>query len=270
MAARVDNAEITLTITRDSDGSTVGQVTQQLSGGMNEAWDTFAFNEPYVTVTPEETYSLNLLANEDQTRICYTANNYARGYYRTVPDTDWLFKIYGISVSTPSDPAATNQTPSTTTPATSSTISAPNNLQATYIDPLKVKLTWTKSTSTNITGYNIYRSLNKNDLVKIGSVDKNTAEFQDQVGLEHGKTYYYYVRAYTGTLESANSNEAFASVPTAVTATQNSTAAKPWYKKYLLYLIIGGVVLISGLAVLIYFLIKRKKSKLANKDNHLH
>lgn len=100
LAARANGAFITLKIMRESDSSTIGETTLELSGGMSETWDTFSFSEPYVAVTPEDTYSLNLLSSEDQTRICYTGNNYARGFYRGLPDVDWLFKTYGINVST--------------------------------------------------------------------------------------------------------------------------------------------------------------------------
>lgn len=262
LAARANNAEITLTITKDSDGSTVGQATSQLSGGPNETWETFAFSDPFVTVTPEASYSLNLLSSEDQTRICYTNDLYSRGYYRTVPTTDWLFKIYGKNVADPSG-STSNSTNPTSTSTKPSAISAPNNLQATYKDPLTVNLIWNKSSTTNITGYNIYRSQNKTDnLIKIGSVDKNTIAYEDKTGLEHGKSYYYYVRAYNSAVESANSNEALASVPAAVTNV--APVAQPWYKKYLVYLIIGGAILLAGLFVFLFFLYKkREKSKLA-------
>jgi hypothetical protein len=121
LAARANNANITLTIMKESDSSTVGTVTQQISGAVTETWETFSFNDPFVTVVPEESYSLNLASNEDQTRVCYTGNNYSRGFYRGLPDVDWLFKIYGknttqAAVST----TDTNSTSSNTSNSSSS------------------------------------------------------------------------------------------------------------------------------------------------------
>jgi len=128
LAARANNANITLTIMEEGDSSTAGTVTQQITGAVTETWETFSFNDPFVAVTPEETYSLNLASNEDQTRVCYTGNNYARGFYRGLPEVDWLFRVYGKTVTTAAAPA-TEVAPSSSNTASNSSSTKPKAVQ---------------------------------------------------------------------------------------------------------------------------------------------
>jgi hypothetical protein len=77
-----------------------------------------------------------------------------------------------------------------------------------------VSLTWNPSTSTNISGYNVYRAgasggpytkLNSSLLAATSLLDSNVVA---------GQTYYYVATALQGTTESTYSNQAKAIVPT--------------------------------------------------------
>jgi fibronectin type 3 domain-containing protein len=77
-----------------------------------------------------------------------------------------------------------------------------------------ITLIWTPSTSTDVIQQRIYRSLTSGGpYTQIATITNNTTNTYTDVGLTNGTTYYYVVRAYDGTNESANSNEASA-VPT--------------------------------------------------------
>lgn len=101
--------------------------------------------------------------------------------------------------------SGSNAAPST---STSSSIAAPANLTATDVAGEKpaIKLSWEKSSTTNISGYKIFRSeKEKEDFKDVAVSDINTLEYTDD-SVESGKTYYYFVRAYKDKLESASSN----------------------------------------------------------------
>jgi hypothetical protein len=76
-----------------------------------------------------------------------------------------------------------------------------------------ITLNWTASTSTGITGYNIYKSTTSGSgYVKIGSVGGTILTYVDAPGVS-GSTSYYVVTAVAGTAESVYSNQAAASIP---------------------------------------------------------
>jgi hypothetical protein len=75
-----------------------------------------------------------------------------------------------------------------------------------------VVLTWTASTSTGITAYNVYRSVTSGSgYAKIGSTT-SVLNYTDSTVMS-GLTYYYVVTALAGTSESTWSNQASVSIP---------------------------------------------------------
>ena len=125
-----------------------------------------------------------------------------------------------------------------TTPAASAAPNPPSGLTATATGGTTVNLAWTASTSTNVTGYNIYRGPQGGTLVKISS--SGTSPFTDATAVA-GTAYDYAVTAVaTGSPESAPSNTASVTTPggggggtatiTAGTATVTkvTTAATTW------------------------------------------
>lgn len=77
-----------------------------------------------------------------------------------------------------------------------------------------VSLSWTPSTSANVTGYNIYRATTSGgQYTKVNSAPVVGATYTDST-VQSGQTYYYVATAVNNTsIESAHSNQAQAVVP---------------------------------------------------------
>jgi peptidyl-Asp metalloendopeptidase len=89
-----------------------------------------------------------------------------------------------------------------------STMSAPTDLTATAAGSKRIDLTWSDN-STEEVGFRIERSTNGVSFSKIALVGAGVTRFSN-TRLRKGKTYYYRVRAYAGTTNSAYSNTASA------------------------------------------------------------
>ena len=110
------------------------------------------------------------------------------------------------------DAAGNLSDPSNAATATASSAppAAPTNLQAS-VSGSTVNLTWTASTSTTVTGYNIYRGPAGGTLVKINS--STTASYAD-TNVPSGSYDYAVTAVATGGTESARSNVASVTVGT--------------------------------------------------------
>jgi hypothetical protein len=77
-----------------------------------------------------------------------------------------------------------------------------------------VSLSWTASSSRDVTGYTVYRGAMPNDPnpVRLNSVPVNKVSYQD-LTVWSGSIYYYTVRAVAGGRESGPSNESQATIP---------------------------------------------------------
>jgi hypothetical protein len=85
----------------------------------------------------------------------------------------------------------------------------PTNLAATSVTSSQVTLAWTASTSTGVTGYNVYRgnTLGGPYPTKLNPTIVAGSGFTDTT-VSHGNTYYYVVTTVgSGSIESVNSNE---------------------------------------------------------------
>lgn len=86
---------------------------------------------------------------------------------------------------------------------------APTSLTAIPEFPFKINLSWTNVAYE--TGYQILRSTTAGSgYTQIATVGQNITTYQDLAAIVQGASYFYVVRATTGQLESANSNEASA------------------------------------------------------------
>ncbi len=110
---------------------------------------------------------------------------------------------------------------------------APTNLRATDHPGDQggaIDLTWIPYSNTKVTQQRIYRGTNPGGpYTRVITFTNNTTTTYTDTGLVNGTNYYYVVRAFDGTQESANSNEANAKpidnlppvVPTNLTATDH-------------------------------------------------
>ena len=88
---------------------------------------------------------------------------------------------------------------------------APSNLTATAASKSQINLAWTDN-ATNETGFKIERSTDGSNFTQITTVGANVTSYQN-TGLSRSTKYYYRVRAYNGSGDSAYSNTASATTP---------------------------------------------------------
>jgi len=267
------------------------------SKNQTTGWMTFDFDDINVTIDARYAIALSSSGSGSYPLWKWNSNsgNYSRGYavYQATdyPNGDFNFKTWGYnpeeenlqsnessgqsetSSNQSGGSAGTNQIPAATT---SAAIKAPSNLKAENAPTDKggaVKLTWTASQTTNISGYKIFRSdKEKSGFKNIAKTDKKTLTYTDS-NVEIGKTYYYFVRAYKDSEESASSNTANITVaekPTAQTAnTDKKTKPKkvteiteePGYDYFNLYNIGAFSIVLILLIYLVYSFYRRGKEQ---------
>jgi|GEM_PF-2368158 len=115
---KVSGTQITLTIKKESTGETIGTSTHSLTVN-GQGWEPFTFDEPFLTLTPEESYGMYFTANDNDTKWCYGGDTYARGQAKGFPEYDFVFVEVGKNVAT----ASSSSTASTAAATTASTAS---------------------------------------------------------------------------------------------------------------------------------------------------
>jgi len=140
-----------------------------------------------------------------------TAAANATSYSNTglTASTTYYYRVFATNAtgsSTASNTAsATTQEPPPTPPV------APANLTATAASTSRINLSWTDA-SGDEDGFKIERSTDGANYAQIGTVGPNVTTFSN-TGLQKNRTYYYRVRSYRQTLNSAYSNVASARTP---------------------------------------------------------
>jgi hypothetical protein len=112
----------------------------------------------------------------------------------------------GSQTVTATDTANSSITGSATVSVSVSVPAAPSNLKATAAAANQINLAWTDNSS-NESGFLIERSTDDVNFTQIGSVAADVTSYSD-TGLTTGTTYYYRVRAYNASGDSAYSNTA--------------------------------------------------------------
>lgn len=199
---------------------------------------------------------------------------------------DFLFQTYGnmytVPVATPppttptaattTTPPATS-TPSTTTVVTTATpktttsasIAVPSDPQAAYDDINKSAFfSWKASTTADIEGYVISRSEDGTTFTDLGAVTKDVTSYSD-MNVTEGKTYYYQVKAYKGTIASPVSAVVSVAIPkSAVAATDTdteNTKKEGFFTTRNILLLSAGIIVLALIGTLIYLRRKNKTVK---------
>ncbi len=100
--------------------------------------------------------------------------------------------------------------------------SAPSGLSATAASSSQINLTWI-DTSSNESGFNVYRSTDGTTFAKVGSSASGATSYGDTSGLVASTKYYYKVRAFNSGGESGDS-----SIASATTLAGTSSLPAPW------------------------------------------
>ena len=225
-------------------------------------------------------YSGSLILGVDNTPVAHPTQSFG---FRTYGYDLFLHRLPTNSNTNSGTGSNTNTNSTSTSSAgaapssnTSSAIAKPTGLKAVYSTTDKaINLTWTGSTTADISGYNIYRSETKGkDYKKIGSTVKATLTYQDQ-SIAASKTYYYIVRTYKATLESVSSDEVSALVPVDATPvsvasnlpTKSTTSGSTDIIDTGIYWIYGGAILILILLLILYE-IERKRKGIKGEVKH--
>lgn len=153
---------------------------------------------------------------------------------------------------------------------TSASIKAASGLTALYSSGA-ANLAWTASTTSDIDGYKIFRSESETTgFTEIGKTVKATVQYVDTNALTVGKTYYYFVRAYKSTAQSASTTTVALLIPetSAATNTNTNRSITPIatdavdytdYGTIQLYWILGWVVCVLVVILVAYEIDKKKK-----------
>jgi|GEM_PF-1986798 len=190
---------------------------------VTDGWNTFDFTNQNLTVGGR--YAIFVYDYTDSPRNTSmwkyaTGNPYDRGYaiWQTTDKEDWdfNFRTYTVADDPEGNPAPagdnnSSNTGNTTSDAstapittTSASIKAPSGLTGKYDSG--VVLTWTKSATSTIDGYHVYRSTQKTTgFTRVGTVDSSKTTYTD-ITTTADTTYHYYVRAYSNVGESVSSN----------------------------------------------------------------
>jgi len=91
-------------------------------------------------------------------------------------------------------------------------LAVPFKLTAKAVSRTQINLQWLDK-STNEAGNKIERSLDNKTFTQIGTSGPNSVSYSDTAGISANKTYYYRVRAYSGSSHSGYSNKAGAKTP---------------------------------------------------------
>jgi fibronectin type 3 domain-containing protein len=124
------------------------------------------------------------------------------------PSASYTYVVTAVDAA--GNESAASNAVAATTPATSGP-AAPTNLTGTAVSSSEVDLGWTASTSSTVTGYNIYRGPHGGALAKISS--SAASPFKDTT-VAAGTSYDFAVTAVdTGGVESARSNTIMVTTP---------------------------------------------------------
>jgi tartrate-resistant acid phosphatase type 5 len=173
----------------------------------------------FVSVLPESQFRYN--ADYGAMLVDATADSISFQFYNRAAvliDTYTLTAAVPTSIPTPTPTRTLTRTPtrtvtpnatSTPTPTpTTAAVAAPSNLTAQSVSSSQINLAWSDN-SGNETGFKIERSTNGTAFAQIALVGANVRTYSN-TGLTRGTRYWFRVRAFNASVDSAFSNTASA------------------------------------------------------------
>ena len=240
-------------------------------------WLTYSFDPIILDTTKQYKIALTTTSSTPawivSTVPCYAGGTaFVDGTADTEQDFGFVTKGY-----TPAPPA----------PAPAPvTVAKPTTITAEYLGQTEgVKVDWSASSTADITGYYIYRSESETTgFVKIDTVAKAVTEYTDH-GIIEEVTYYYQVRAYKGDIKSVASPTASVEIPSftieeeeepvldsdmVTTQEEGDDQVTETKSKFIEsisnYLIGGAFLLLAIIAIVIFFVTRRKTPKTAKTE----
>ena len=237
------------------------------------AWVDFTF--PTVSIDTSQQYKITVttLSNTAMwivsTIQCYSGGvAFVDGAPKAIQD--FGFVTYGYNYVPPTLTPAPTSTPIPTVILTPTplVIVKPGTLEAVFVSEENgINLAWSESTTTDITGYNIYRSESESTgFLKIAGVEKGITEYLNNTDVEQETTYYFIVKAFKGETESLASPTAQVETPTLDVLDGEIVPETPIsvlqviFGQYLIF-IIGGILLFLTIVIIIVYLIIRNSRK---------
>ncbi len=264
---------------------------------------TAEFN-PALVLTPGQIYYIQVDVLDGPHNLYWYRSSgecYNRGNATTegaAQPWDFLFQTYGFTytepesqptpqpASTPADSVsssstsssssnATGQTATATAPktTTSASIAVPSDPQAAYDDINKSAFfSWKASATADVEGYIISRSEDGTTFTDLGAVSKDITSYSDK-NVTEGKTYYYQVKAYKGTVASPVSVIVSVAIPknTAATATDIKTEGikeESFFTTRNILFLSAGIIVLALTGTLIYLRRKNKTVKSPSTEEH--
>jgi transcriptional regulator CtsR len=171
------------------------EITNITSSEIEIAWEDNSDDETGFKIERKKSGgSYSQIASVDENTTNYTATGLSDG------------TIYSFRVRAYND-AGYSSYSNVVSDTTGGTPDAPSSLEATAVSSSKIKLTW-EDNSDNETGFKIDRKKSGGSYSQIASVDENANTYTD-TGLTGNTKYYYRIRAYNDTGNSAYSSETY-------------------------------------------------------------
>lgn len=134
-----------------------------------------------------------------------------------------------------------------------------------------VELAWSKSESTNITGYVLYRNIGDGEYSEYSRFDSVVTRYTD-TKLESNTTYSYYVIAYSGTVQSSRSPVVQVKVPESSNVLGIDSMFERGNSNLAIFFVLSGFAMLLGVS---YFVWKKVRLNMAynekiNRHSRLH
>lgn len=283
---RKAGSNITFNLVDASDNVVSGPYSHQLSGPDGiDAWETFSFDSPYITVTAGTTYGIKISINDVQTRWWYNdIAGYANGYFKATSGSDWdaLFRVYSKDTVSPlpATSSAASSTPSSLA-SSNNTAEVSSSIKPPVLTTLfknDKKIDFTTSTLVDISNddfVTLSGTADKDVKVQINIGDKSFTVNADKDGNWTQKITYAELKSgkydVTGQVvknsKSSEKSNLFKINVVAKTTSIFTNPSLPFWKDSTTLIIAFSTILLVIIAIIFYLLSKKKSKNIQEFNN---